>query len=86
MLHEPSTLKVVINGDTIYVVRTVTLAIKGLIIFVEGDTRSVTITIIIHRGNKMFAQNVCMSFRRHLGTKYSNFRHTIIYIYSICRA
>lgn len=55
MLHEPSTLKVVINGDTIYVVRTVTLAIKGLIIFVEGDTRSVTITIIIHRGNKMFA-------------------------------
>lgn len=42
MLHEPSTLKVVKNGDTIYVVRTVTLAIKGLIIFVEGDTRSVT--------------------------------------------
>lgn len=37
-----ATLKVVINGDTIYVVRTVTLAIKGLIIFVEGDTRSVT--------------------------------------------
>lgn len=33
-----------------------------------------------YNNNTQRKQNVCMSFRRHLGTKYSNYRHTIIYI------